>query len=280
MMNSVKNLLNKIVKNFDGIEFKDINFDSTHEFRIHFYLSIPYMIYFNLIYFIIKPDGLSNRVSYFTIVDIFVFSILVTILIPFSSWFSEIILFQIGVKKLSILKAILHTNVTYLILSIFIYYLSYTLQLQNWNFSEYYIRNCIGTNFIAIFVIIISFIFIKYNSETISHENQQQLNQKKLILQFSKKTLFLDTFQVLLIESFGNYKTIYIYENNEVKKEIIRMSFEELKKALVQHENFKTISKSFIINSDYIEKHEIIKGKSYVKLKKIEDMFLVSKKYT
>jgi len=86
----------------------------------------------------------------------------------------------------------------------------------------------------------------------------KNLKQKKVIINTDGKLLFLDTSEILFVESDGNYSSIYTTSN---KKIVLTKKLKEVNLLLPSHEFFR-IHNSYVINLNKIK--EFYKTDGYV----------------
>ena len=96
------------------------------------------------------------------------------------------------------------------------------------------------------------------NLERILLDFNEKHNHKKITINTDGKMIFLQTEDIIFVESDGNYCTIYLTNN---KKKVVTKKLKELD-ALLPDNSFFRIHNSYIINLDRIK--EFLKTEGYV----------------
>ncbi len=76
----------------------------------------------------------------------------------------------------------------------------------------------------------------------------------KIVSKNKKEEINIELDQLICIKSEGNYASIYFYENNIVKKQLIRNSLTKIKEQLIIFENIERSHRSYIVNFNNVEK--------------------------
>lgn len=106
----------------------------------------------------------------------------------------------------------------------------------------------------------------KYNSrilnaarlEKVLHNNNPLASQKKVTLNTDGKLVFLNTDDIIFVESDGNYSTIFLNNNQKI---VVTKKLKQINEILPDHLFFR-IHNSFVINLNKIK--EFIKTEGYV----------------
>jgi len=117
----------------------------------------------------------------------------------------------------------------------------------------------------------------KEKSEEEKNSFNKTLSNNKILITVDKEPKFINLKTIIFIKSDGNYSKVFTEgENKMVVRKLIK-NWEEI----LPENNFIRINQSTIINLDFLQNIEKLSNRSFImKLKNIENPFVVSQRYT
>ena len=97
--------------------------------------------------------------------------------------------------------------------------------------------------------------------------------------EYKKDSISLSVKETLIYKSAGNYVEIFYFENGKIKKHLIRTTLKSIEDLLASYSFIFRCHRTFLINTKFVEKAEGDSQGIKLKLKDIDFLVPVSKKY-
>ncbi len=229
-------------------------------------ISLVFSLFIFLFLMIFQPFGLDD-IQYYKPVLISGFFFITLIVLLFRFFASPIIFKKFhNPDNWTVKKNLITIFFIHLAIAIFNWIYNFLvgeeIVVQHNLFSFLFITISVGF-FPTIILIILSekYLSKKHNEIAENITNKIQLKEKisenkqiKIVSENKKEHISIELDQLICIKSEGNYASVYFYENENVKKQLIRNSLTKIKEQLIIFENIKRSHRSYIVNFNNVEK--------------------------
>ncbi len=212
---------------FQPFNFNNVDNKYLHSFGFGLISFTTYFLYQVILYFLYKKKVLTE--NHITLLLNIVFMIFLVLLIScanfiYSALFLELFSFNLE----SFLKFLIYTFAIGIFPSIFFSYLAYSRELK---------KNTTALSEIS------------YSNKTI--DKLELITFKSNI---GNDEINIDSENIISAKSQGNYVELSYFDNTKTSKKLIRSTLKEIEKLLSKHKNFIKVHRSYIVNTELIEK--------------------------
>ena len=212
---------------FQPFNFNNVDNKYLHSFGFGLISFTTYFLYQVILYFLYKKKVLTE--NHITLLLNIVFMIFLVLLISCANFiYSALFLERFSFNLESFLNFIIYTFAIGIFPSILFSYLAYSRELK---------KNTTALSEIS------------YSNKTI--DKLELITFKSNI---GNDNISLSSEKIISANSQGNYVEISFFDDENTAKKLIRTTLKEIEKNLSEHKNFIKVHRSYIVNTELIEK--------------------------